>query len=305
MSRLLSALKQIETKHPQEQPAVQPVSAEELASFGLNRPATPWERIPAGEESGRAIETPLAPVAEPPRGEEPRPEPPRIVQPRVGPPETAPPAVEPSYTMQPVRPQPVQASADPAYRELAGTILADYRPGTSRALMFASPESIQGTTSSLITLAGVLAERVTGDVVVVDGNLTQPALASELGLSRHVGLSEVLEEAADWREAIVTTPLPRLNALPSGSVPAEKEWSPNPLRFLRLLNELRSRYRLVLLDGPSLACPFADAMAKFCDGVYLWVQLGRTHRNAIRHSLERLEGGGVPLLGCIVLRNGE
>lgn len=43
MSRMLEALKQIEAKHPPEEAVVlEPVSGEELASFGLDRPAMPW-----------------------------------------------------------------------------------------------------------------------------------------------------------------------------------------------------------------------------------------------------------------------
>jgi Mrp family chromosome partitioning ATPase len=273
MTRMLNALKQIEAKHPRQREAVQPVSAEELAAFGLNRPVTPWA-IPSAvtvfvtkpsEESAVRVTVP-------------EPKPIAVVE-------------QSPKNQQPARVYP------PELYDLADKILSRCHPERSQAFLFTRPMDDEGKASLLGSLAPALAERLGGEVLLVDAYLHRPDAVRSLGLSGKFGLADVLQDASLWRDAVRPTAVPHLSVLPGSHAPAGSFES---LKFASLLNELRSRYRLIVLDSPSAIHPSTVQMAKYCEGVYMLVELGRTHRRAIRKAVHRLESGDAHLIGCIV-----
>lgn len=289
MSRMLDALKQIEAKHPQAV-VLEPVAAEELVSFGLDRQAKPWAE-PASLPETAVVEDVAA-------------EGPAAVDEAIPP---APTAEESAPKLKlHAAPQDSSALEGPAdeyaaqYGELAAKILDRCRTERARAFLFTSPGDHEGKTSTLVPVAAVLAERLGEEILLVDANVRQPGIGRFFGLSTDLGLVDVLQGVTDWPEVVFSTTIPHLSVLPGSRIPADDHWSLPPLKFASLLHEWRSRYRLVLIDTPSLIHPFAAAIAKHCEGVYLLVQLGRTYRHAIRQAVEVLEANDAPLLGCVV-----
>lgn len=294
MSRMLNALKQIEAKHPQVEPAaVEPVSPDELVSFGLDRQTMPWGEPEAAAEVPRGDNVA---TAELPAVEEPVVPPPAPVR------EPAP--TIPLHAEVPRRAAPERPANDyaPQYCELADAILDRCRTDRARALLFTSPGDGEGKTSTLVPVAAVLADRLRDEVLLVDANVRRPGLSRFFDLSSSLGLIDVLEGVGDWTEIVCKTSIPHLNVLPGSRIPADGQWTIPAIKFASLLNELRSQYRLVLIDTPSLVHPFAAPMAKHCEGVYLVVQLGHTSRQAVRQAVKVLEGNGGVLLGGIVTR---
>lgn len=295
MSRMLNALRQIETKHPLASPPEGKVSAEELARFGLNRPAMPWGS-PAVRQKMALVEPEACaeePVAQKPVEEEPasqatvdEPPPPKLL----------------SVVAEWADDKAPASEFDPQYTDLADKILARCGADRPQTLLFTSPADGEGKTSTLAPLAVVLADRLREDVVLVDANFCQPDLAKVFGLSVGLGLADVLAGTVGWPEVIRKTSQPHLDVLPGNRVTVEDDWSLEPQTFAALLKDLRSRYRLVLLDTPSLHHPFAALMAMHCQGAYLLARLGHTDRREIRQAVRLLESHEANLLGCIVTK---
>jgi Mrp family chromosome partitioning ATPase len=292
---MLNALRQIEAKHPQASQALGVVSAEELARFGLNRPAMPWSRSVTRQETA-AVEPEVSveePAVKKPVEEEPaapatvdEPAPPRLL------------SVVPELAEDETPP----SEFDPQYTDLADKILARRGADRSQTLLFTSPADGEGKTSTLAPLAIVLAARLGEDVLLVDANFRQPDLTQVFGLSVGLGLADVLAGIVQWPEVIRKTSEPHLDVLPGNRVTVENDWSLEPQKFAALVKELRGHYRLVLLDTPSLHHPFATLMAAHCQGTYLLARLGHTDRHEIRQAVRLLGEHDAQLLGCIVTK---
>jgi len=287
MSRMLEALKEIEAKSPRRPTAIEPISPEELRSFGLGRSA----RLPAGAPAqapppdlpARADDPPAKPIASPPG-----------LEPTLGFP------VEPGRPL--ARPlSPLDDEQKPPYRELAERVLAQRSSGQLSVILFASPGDGQGTTSTLASLAVVLAETGAMEIAAVDAHLRSPALAKRLGIWAGRGLVDVLAGEAGWRELVRRTSVPRLSVLPAGQLPADRDGPPADSKLGSVLDGLRTGYHLVLIDAPSLAHPEAAPWSRLCDGVYLVARLGQTGRRAARQAVRLLTRRGGRVLGCVLV----
>ena len=211
-----------------------------------------------------------------------------------------------------------------AYDELAETILAQIVPGRPAALWFTSVEEGIGRTAMVASLAAALARRESRGVLAVDADFRRPKLGSHFDVPPNPGLAGVLCGRVPWEEAIGPTEIPSLFVLPAGRADSggpEKGDSPHlyeapsgPFRqmgtvpfflpaerLLPLLEQWCGRFRLVLVDAPSLIRPETASLSRHFHGTYLALRLGRTRQRALRRALQALEAAGGRLLGSILL----
>ena len=189
-----------------------------------------------------------------------------------------------------------------AYGELADNILAQFPPVGRARLMFTSPGDGEGKTGTLVLLARALAERTTGQVLLVDGNLHKPAVADYLGIEAKGGLADVLAGAASWQQVVWRTEVRGLSVLPGvksstpdGRLP--ERWNLGPL-----LEELGGVYGLVLIDTASLAHGEVAPISHHCDGTYLVVRLKHTTRRAVAEAARVIQACRGRVLGSVVLQ---
>ena len=102
---------------------------------------------------------------------------------------------------------------------------------------------------------------------------------------------------------IVATEQENLFLLPSGKPP------PNPAELIGsahtvfLLNHLKSRYDVVLIDSsPILPASDALLLAPQVDGVVLVVEAGKTNRNILRDATQQLRNAQAKILGVLLNR---
>ncbi|GAB3661845.1 polysaccharide biosynthesis tyrosine autokinase [Nocardioides korecus] len=170
---------------------------------------------------------------------------------------------------------------------------------TSKVFVVSSsvPGEGKSTTATNAALAFASAGR---EVLLVDGDMRRPQVAHLLGLVPDVGLTTVLTGQADLADAVQRHSETGLAVLTAGAIP------PNPAELLQsramqvLLNELRSRYDVVIIDAPPLL-PVTDAalIASESDGAVVVVRHGRTTRDQLRGAAERLQSVDAPLLGVV------
>lgn len=186
-----------------------------------------------------------------------------------------------------------------AFREMCFNIQLLEVGESPRILLVTSSLPMEGRTATAINLSLVLAE-AGHSVVVVDGDLRHPDVASYLGLAGDVGLSAVLSGERHLDEAVQVTRFPRLTALTAGVLP------PNPLFALKspvtddVLSELGRRFDYVVVDSPPLLVADAAILAASCQGVLMIARFGRTPLDQLERAVGALARTEAPLIGAVL-----
>jgi capsular exopolysaccharide synthesis family protein len=169
-----------------------------------------------------------------------------------------------------------------------------------RVLVVAGADTGEGRTSTVIGLAA--AQAAAGSrVVVVDGNLREPALARVLGVDDAIGLTDVL--AGRVGPTDVVRPVPAgFDLLTSGPLPVDPTELLSPLALRTLFAHLRMHYDTVLVDSAALL-PVADtmALAAAADGVLVVCRRGHTSHARIAESVEVLAATSARVLGGVLV----
>ncbi len=140
-------------------------------------------------------------------------------------------------------------------------------------------------------------------VALLDANLRNPAVDKMFGLSNHPGLWEYLHEEIPLNAIVQFIPHLNLNIIPAGDVSYELQSPVDSERLVTLLEFLKPKFDLVILDIPSvLRFPEAKAIASLCDGVVLVVQAGRTRWEVVEEAKRLLEKAQVNVIGGVLNR---
>ncbi|MCC8391832.1 polysaccharide biosynthesis tyrosine autokinase [Paraburkholderia sp. MMS20-SJTR3] len=136
--------------------------------------------------------------------------------------------------------------------------------------------------------------------LIIDGDMRRGDVHSHFGIAHQPGLSDVLR-GADLETAIRRDVLPGLDVIPKGTLPthpAELLMSP---RFQSMLDELKPRYDLVIIDTPPvLAVTDSTLVGRHAGTTLLVVRHGRQPLNEIIETAKRLRNGGVGLRGVLM-----
>lgn len=158
----------------------------------------------------------------------------------------------------------------------------------------------EGKTTTAINLA--LTTAMAGQrVVLVEADLRRPLIAQRLQLDGAVGTTNVLIGKVSLADALQEYGSSGLQVLASGPIP------PNPSELLQshametLLTDLRGKFDVIIVDAPPLL-PVTDAalVAAQADGAVIVIRHGRTTRDQLQHSIERLEAVDAKALGVVI-----
>lgn len=188
-----------------------------------------------------------------------------------------------------------------SYRALRTSILLSTAVRPPQVLLVTSPQPNEGKSCTSLNLALTLAQRGSR-VLVVDGDLRKPGIASHFGFSSERGLSGLLTGAHDLSAALFQVEsMPQLWVLPAGPTP------PNPAELLSspgmadTLLQLRERFDHVVVDSPPLLMVTdATVLSTLVDGVILVVESGVTVRGALVRAHSLLENAGGRVLGVVM-----
>lgn len=186
-----------------------------------------------------------------------------------------------------------------AYRAARAALLLSQAGGV-RSMVVTSCLPEEGKTSTALNLAIVLAQ-LDKRVLLVDGDLHKPRLHAALKMSNRIGLVSILVENVSPTRAIQATAIPGVSVVTAG-LP-----SPNPSGLLSsesmrtFLQFAEMNFDYVVLDSPPLDS-VADALliGSLTDGVVLCVEGGRTPRDRVRRTRNRLARSNVNILGVII-----
>ena len=184
--------------------------------------------------------------------------------------------------------QPQSPEAE-AMRALYTSIMLSRNGASPQVVMVVSSFPGEGKTTVALNLALAMAQH--GSACVVDADLRRGRAAAAFGVRSDVGLSDVLAGSVPLESAMVEVPgVPNLTVIPAhlGSPHAGQLVCSDRMR--EVITELRSRFRLVVVDSAPLL-PFADgrAISSMVDGLIFVGRCGVTTREIANRSLEILQ----------------
>jgi len=173
-------------------------------------------------------------------------------------------------------------------------------------IMVTSPGASEGKSSVALSLALSLCQ-ADKRVALVDADMRRPRLHTAfetLGAAKSPGLSALLRGEATLDEAVVSG-LPdapaSLDLIPCGAAPARPAELLESPAFGRLLEQLRERYDVVLVDTPPVL-PVADPLivARVVDGVVMVSRVRQTTRGQLQRMVSQLRRTHARLLGIVL-----
>jgi protein-tyrosine kinase len=194
-----------------------------------------------------------------------------------------------------------------AYAALLSRIRLSGPLGSGKSILVTSTQPNEGKTTVASCLA--IAASLSGQsVLLIDGDLRRPSLASAAGIANGVGLGEVLEGRAEIADTIYPVELFEDHRTAGGvSVIGAGGKSPEFLpgvdwaRARTSFQLISKRFDLVLFDSPPiLAANDTLLLAGIVDGILLVVGAGNADRHEVRRAKEQLEPIGTPLIGAVL-----
>jgi protein-tyrosine kinase len=166
-------------------------------------------------------------------------------------------------------------------------------PAANNVVLVTSAIPGEGKTFNALNLALSMAREPDIEVLLVDGDVAQPALSGSLGLSGKPGLTDlVADEALDAGRLIHPTSVERLFVLAAGS---RRDNSPELLasaRMASVLAGLSSRVApgVVLFDSPPiLATNEAQVLSRYAGQILMVVMADSTEQRVVTEALALLD----------------
>lgn len=191
-----------------------------------------------------------------------------------------------------------------AYRAARTNLTYAIDLGRDRKLVLVtSPGPAEGkttTTANLAIVYGLAGHRV----CVVDTDLRRPTLHRVFGLENGEGLTNLLlAREPDLDRAVQRSVYTNVSVVTAGPLPPNPSELLGSARMQELLERLKTRFDVVLLDSPpALVVTDASVLATLVDGLVVVARANKTRRGALRATIEELAQSGRPIAGIILNR---
>ncbi|MFA5524149.1 MAG: CpsD/CapB family tyrosine-protein kinase [Tissierellales bacterium] len=155
--------------------------------------------------------------------------------------------------------------------------------------------------STVISNLAVTMAQVYNKVIIIDADLRKPRVHRIFSVFNSDGLTTVLADRIDYKEAVKSAGIKGLDVLTSGPIP------PNPAELLgskrmkNFIEELSEEYDMILIDAPPIGIVTdAAVLSTICDGVILVCAVGQAVINAAVNAKNLLEKVNANILGVIM-----
>jgi len=189
------------------------------------------------------------------------------------------------------------------YRTLRTQLFHAAEKKQTQVVVITSALAGEGKTATALNLALAIAQSKEHRVLVIDGDLRRPNVASYLGLSaragERIGFGEVLTGKADALGPIVCLDDLELYVLPVAAAAANPTELLSSGRLVETIGELREYFDFIIVDSPPVM-PFADArlLANHCDSVILVVRAEMATYETVEKAIDALPTGRI--LGVVL-----
>jgi capsular exopolysaccharide synthesis family protein len=194
-------------------------------------------------------------------------------------------------------------SSPPPFEILKGNLKTLASETRTRIFSVCASSDDEGASTIAFNLAASLTKDKGQRVLLVDGNVREPALHSLFNLPMAPGLSDLVLDGADIRQTPRETAIPNLFVLTCGTIPANPIGLFESPRLSEFVATVRADFNWIIVDGaPVNAYPDTAALASKVDATILVVQAETKRAEVALQAKERLEKGGGSILGVVLNR---
>jgi capsular exopolysaccharide synthesis family protein len=144
-----------------------------------------------------------------------------------------------------------------SFRNLRANLQVINNKEGSKVILLTSTVGEEGKTTLSVNLAAIMS-MAKKRTIVINMDMRKPTLHEKFNLPNHQGLSELLSESINLREAIHETKYPYLDMISSGNAPINPAESILSKRMNEILEQLKKGYEIIILDTPPIGL-VADA----------------------------------------------
>lgn len=196
--------------------------------------------------------------------------------------------------------QPRSPAAE-SFRALRTSIILSSFGTPPRVILVTSSLPKEGKTTVSANSAIVLAQRGSR-VLLVDGDLREPAIASMFGITAKAGLGTIIEGGYRFEDVVVRVPdIPNLSVLLSGPLRSQPAELLGSTKMKECIARWRSEFDYVIIDTPP-CLSFTDAvlLSREADGVILVARWGQTTKAALRAASDLLLQVNANMIGLVL-----
>jgi succinoglycan biosynthesis transport protein ExoP len=206
----------------------------------------------------------------------------------------------PRYMIELIASRKPQSIQSESYRSIRTTLLVSSLPQKIKSILFTSPLSGEGKSSTVSNL-GITLAAAHLRVVIVDSDLRKPKQHRIFCQNAGPGLTQFLSSNVNLTDLVIPTPIPNLCLIKCGPLPV------NPIELLTsqkmgaLVAYLKENFDYVLFDTPPiLAVSDALAMGFMADTIILICRGGHTPVQALKQAKQKLDAHKLNCLGVIL-----
>lgn len=165
------------------------------------------------------------------------------------------------------------------------------------SLAISSCRAGEGVTTVAFNMASALKD---SSILLVDGNLRDPALSQSFGSESKPGLSDIIEGKNGLTKTVISSN--GLFFLPAGVQTRNPSALYESKMFVKVLQEMKERYDFVIIDSSPLSCAETSVLASKVDGVVLVLEAEKTSWETAQSAHKKLKSSNVDLMGVILNR---
>jgi len=190
-----------------------------------------------------------------------------------------------------------------AFRALRTSIMLSRAGGGPTTILVTSCMPGEGKTTVTMNLAVTFAQH-NKKVIVVDADMRRSHISRIMYVPNKPGLSNVIGGTRTSEEVTVHgSYLDKLDILPAGPRPPMPSEMLGSTAFDKLLQELRLRYDIILIDSPPVLLMTDAVVISTKTDATLWVvSAGVITRPQLARAAEIIERNGMPVIGFVVNR---
>ncbi|HEX4132664.1 MAG TPA: polysaccharide biosynthesis tyrosine autokinase [Pirellulales bacterium] len=187
-----------------------------------------------------------------------------------------------------------------AYRSVRTALYFGTRGEEQKVLQITSADAGDGKTTLAANLAISFAQSGKR-ICLVDADFRRARMHTLFSVDNSVGISSVMAGQAELPDAIHATEVENLWLLPCGPRPSNPSELLTSHRFKELLDVLRGKFDMILIDTPPLlAVTDPCAVAPRVDSVLLVMRITKNVRPNAMRAKEVLDGLGAKVIGVVV-----
>jgi protein-tyrosine kinase len=175
------------------------------------------------------------------------------------------------------------------YRTLRTQLFHAANKSKTQVVVITSALAGEGKTSTALNLALAIAQSKEKRILVVDGDLRRPNVASFLGLQPNRGLGETLRGEHEVLNSIFCLEGEDLYLLPVSQEADNPTELLSSERFSETIAQLREYFDFIIFDSPPVM-PFADSrlLANHADAIILVVRSGMASYDTVEKAIDAL-----------------